>query len=670
MTSAGTAGVSPAVYAYSGDGQRVRRNVDGVETWQVYGLDSELLAEYAANTAYARPQKEYGYRNGQLLVTADAPAAAAATNGYAYRRTITVDHSKVPNTDRSDFPMLISGTYSYLATTANGGQVQNANGYDVIFTSDSGCTGKLNHEVETYNASSGAVNYWVKVPTVSHTTDTVLYMCYGDSEISSSQENKTGVWDASKVGVWHLPDGAVLGLNDSTSAALNLTNHSLAAAAGAVGGGASANGSSQYAARAANANFNTDDYTVEAWIKRNGSGPFNQNAIIAHTPILSAGHYYVYVDDTSGKLTMDIPYVKGNLFFGATVMSTGVWYHVAVTKSGNNYVAYVNGQPDATVTDAATPTKAGDLTAASFQDTLYGGRYCNGTLDELRVSGTARSGDWIKSEYNNQSSPATFYSISAAGSGGSATENVAWTNVVGATVSGNSLTKTAAIGWGNAGAASTRSIASGDGYVEFSVTSLLTGMMALSHTDTNQDYTSMEFALLPNSDGNLYVFESGVNRGVVSTYTTADIFRVAVEGGVVKYRKNGVLVFTSTVTPTYPLLVDAGLYHNGGTQANVVISGNLSGVSGGCSTTANINWLVTDQLGTPRMVFDKSGSLATTKRHDYAPFGEELFNGLRSTAMGYAANDTTRQKFTSKERDNETGLDNTFPDWLQIPEAR
>ena len=57
------------------------------------------------------------------------------------------------------------------------------------------------------------------------------------------------------------------------------------------------------------------------------------------------------------------------------------------------------------------------------------------------------------------------------------------------------------------------------------------------------------------------------------------------------------------------------------------------------------------------MIFDNSGSLATTKRHDYAPFGEELFNGARTTAMGYGANDTTRQKFTSKERDNETGLD-------------
>jgi RHS repeat-associated protein len=58
------------------------------------------------------------------------------------------------------------------------------------------------------------------------------------------------------------------------------------------------------------------------------------------------------------------------------------------------------------------------------------------------------------------------------------------------------------------------------------------------------------------------------------------------------------------------------------------------------------------------MIFDKSGSLANTKRHDHLPFGEELIagQGLRTTTLGYLA-DNMRQKFTSKQRDNETGLD-------------
>src|SRR2546430_239710 len=60
------------VYSYDGEGRRVKRIVGSIETWQVYGLGGESLAEYAANASASSPQKEYGYRNGQLLVTATA----------------------------------------------------------------------------------------------------------------------------------------------------------------------------------------------------------------------------------------------------------------------------------------------------------------------------------------------------------------------------------------------------------------------------------------------------------------------------------------------------------------------------------------------------------------------------------------------------------------------
>ena len=52
---------------YDADGHRTRRKINYQETWQIYGIGGELLAEYAANGAAAIPQKEYGYRNGQLL---------------------------------------------------------------------------------------------------------------------------------------------------------------------------------------------------------------------------------------------------------------------------------------------------------------------------------------------------------------------------------------------------------------------------------------------------------------------------------------------------------------------------------------------------------------------------------------------------------------------------
>jgi RHS repeat-associated protein len=58
------------------------------------------------------------------------------------------------------------------------------------------------------------------------------------------------------------------------------------------------------------------------------------------------------------------------------------------------------------------------------------------------------------------------------------------------------------------------------------------------------------------------------------------------------------------------------------------------------------------------MRFSVGTSLASVKRHDYLPFGEELFatQGKRTAALGYSA-DAVRQKFTQYERDIETNLD-------------
>src|SRR5262245_46313229 len=60
-------GVVSSSYIYDADGKRVKRIVGGRETWYVYGIGGELLAEYEANASGYSLQKEYGYRNGQLL---------------------------------------------------------------------------------------------------------------------------------------------------------------------------------------------------------------------------------------------------------------------------------------------------------------------------------------------------------------------------------------------------------------------------------------------------------------------------------------------------------------------------------------------------------------------------------------------------------------------------
>src|SRR2546423_12493613 len=58
------------------------------------------------------------------------------------------------------------------------------------------------------------------------------------------------------------------------------------------------------------------------------------------------------------------------------------------------------------------------------------------------------------------------------------------------------------------------------------------------------------------------------------------------------------------------------------------------------------------------MAIDKTGTLSAVRRHDYLPYGEELYAGTggRTSQQGYVL-DNVRQKFTGYEHDAETGLE-------------
>jgi RHS repeat-associated protein len=115
------------------------------------------------------------------------------------------------------------------------------------------------------------------------------------------------------------------------------------------------------------------------------------------------------------------------------------------------------------------------------------------------------------------------------------------------------------------------------------------------------------------------------------------------------YGIGGELVAEYQLVSGAPMLRKEYGYRHG--QLLVVWDGSETG-------DRQLQWLVQDHLGSTRMVVDRSGSLGGIRRHDFLPFGEELSAGvgIRSAALGYGA-DSTRQKFTGKERDSETGLD-------------
>jgi RHS repeat-associated protein len=102
----------------------------------------------------------------------------------------------------------------------------------------------------------------------------------------------------------------------------------------------------------------------------------------------------------------------------------------------------------------------------------------------------------------------------------------------------------------------------------------------------------------------------------------------------------------------------AKLLWSSASQSKAAIAQSRLYPAGAGNAQVDLRWLVSDQLGTPRMLIDQTGNLSGVKRHDYLPFGEEIPSDStwRTVARGYVG-DNVRQEFTKYERDTETGLD-------------
>jgi hypothetical protein len=334
-------------------------------------------------------------------------------SGFSYSRSITIDHTKVGainNTDQSNFPVLVSLSNTTLKDTSHGGHVANSNGYDIYFYSDAALTTRLPAERESYDATNGVLVAWVKVGTLSHSSDTVIYMGYGDPSISTDPNSdgtygKTSVWDANYKGVWHLPQiGLSVNANDSTGA----NNGSV------VGGGTSAgtgkidgdvditSSGTNYVNIPSNSSLNVSSLTLEGWVKP--LSVESGNLVIA-TKMNGYGTTSPYWLDVSSD------YVDGLIHAGAldysltsdNPITEDAWHHVVLTFTGNILNLYVDGIV------ATSPITIGNDISTNAGPIKFGrddwGDSFTGSLDEMRLSDSNRSADWINTEYNNQNNP-------------------------------------------------------------------------------------------------------------------------------------------------------------------------------------------------------------------------------------------------------------------------
>ena len=147
-------------------------------------------------------------------------------------------------------------------------------------------------------------------------------------------------------------------------------------------------------------------FTLSTWYKKTAyTGTWE---IFMSKCALDACNYELAIDGPN----QDIEGVQnGSLIESGIVPTLNQWHHVVEVSNGVNVYFYVDGAWVATKTGGPGSV----LTGTHFdlgREQLYGENF-SGILDEARLSNVARSADWIAAEYNNQSSPATFYTLGA-----------------------------------------------------------------------------------------------------------------------------------------------------------------------------------------------------------------------------------------------------------------
>ena len=344
------------------------------------------------------------------VYTEGTPISNWYNQDWAYRRLITIDHTKVsdadnPSTEYADFPVLV---YATGLTNVNAG------GSDIRFTASDGVT-ELPREIEYYN--SGTLWAWVKTTLTkdsSDGSDDTFYMYYGSANATEPAPDSTygsqNVWNSSYIGVWHLAETSGT-IEDSTANANHGTysgsiwdpaNKKIDGALGFDGYNDEVNMGNQY-------NSDLDMYgksfTWECWYDTDGfsSGTWSRLIAMRH----DYNDYYQIVGDGDSNRIQFYVQKSGNVYAYGMNSPPSEWVHLAGTfdNSTNEAFFYVNS---VSKTDSVGNCGAGSDTNFRLGRREDNAGVYDGELDEVRVSSTVRSADWITTGFTNQNAPADF----------------------------------------------------------------------------------------------------------------------------------------------------------------------------------------------------------------------------------------------------------------------
>ncbi|MFX0052834.1 MAG: DUF2341 domain-containing protein [Candidatus Hermodarchaeota archaeon] len=362
------------------------------------------------------PSISINVKNDEKLIDDQNSLIQMASSGppnkdfFKYYKVITIKSSLVSGTgSHKNFPVLISIMDSDLHDDVQ------SNGNDIAFAND---TAWLDHEIELfdqdYNSTHAQLIAWIRIPDLSTSEDTIIYLYYGNSTMGS-QQNPNSVWDNNFKGVWHLCESS----GNSQDSTLYNTSGNLSAGVTQNVSGKIYN-SHKFDGIDSNIDFGdpidghldfgTVSFTISMWLKIISSTSTWQVPITKGHPSGMNNDGYRFETQTNGQnlyfqigdgISYETSYLQSITF--------GTWMHFVgrVDRTSNRMYLFKNGAYSGykDISSIGNINTSNPLTFSRSNTAL------DGCIDEVRISNISRSDGWIDTEFKNQNNPNSFYSI-------------------------------------------------------------------------------------------------------------------------------------------------------------------------------------------------------------------------------------------------------------------
>lgn len=328
------------------------------------------------------------------------PATGPSSNEW----TVEIQASQCGTAVSDTFTVLVSLRSDSLKPTYKGGLTSCLSGNDIRFyTTDTNTL--LNWAKERYDPDSGIVIMWVKIYSVSNSTNTTFKMdCGRTTDTSSFKGGATGTaWKSTVIGAYFMNDATGNNLTDNSSRGNTFTPvNNPVLTSGQVGYSESfSSASTQHYTATFSDIKGLTNMSMVMWAKRNSTVTSVIAGSHSGTPAIVG---YVYSDG--------VIYFQLNSAYGYYINSTANWQHYGFVFAGGGATnadrckIYGNGSNQSLLFNGSIPTTTSS-TAGDFKIGKDGGLadYSNGRIDALIFYNEAVSSSWMTTMYNNQNSP-------------------------------------------------------------------------------------------------------------------------------------------------------------------------------------------------------------------------------------------------------------------------